>query len=162
MFAMQWTLEIFVGRAHELDDAMKCNVVENHWKPCKGSVLTSRVCGTNKISSRKFLVSWLDRRPWLAYLKIFDGAFCIPCVLFGQETGFSSRKLKTLFKEPATNWQNAVCKFEDHAQNSQLHKASVLRAESFKQVMKRKQEAIDVQLNRALNERINKNRKILN
>ena len=152
----------FVGRAHELDDAMKYNVIENHWKPSKDSVLPSRVYGTNKISSRKFLVSWLDRWPWLAYSKIFDGAFCIPCVLFGQETGFSGRKLVKLFKEPATNWQNAVCKFEDHARNSELHKASVLRAESFKLVMKRKQEAIDIQLNRALNDRISQNRKILN
>ena len=145
----------------QTDDETRYRLLEHHWKPCEKYLFPSRQYGAKRVVSRRFMITWLRRWEWLSYSKKFDGAFCVPCVLFGQETGSAGMKLVKLYKEPVTNWQNAVCKFEEHCQKSPLHKYSVLRASSFKQVMSGKREAIDSQLDRVLNERINQNRKII-
>ena len=38
----------------------------------------------------------------LAYSKYLDGAFCLPCVLFGVQCGRNSNKLGKLYKSPLT------------------------------------------------------------
>ena len=53
-------------------------------------------------SIRHFLCSWLKRFPRLAYSKYLDGAFCLPCVLFGVQCGRNSNKLDKLYKSPLT------------------------------------------------------------
>ena len=48
-------------------------------------------------SKRDFVWSWLKRFAWLVYSKFLDGAFCLPCVLFGVQCGRNSNKLDKLW-----------------------------------------------------------------
>ena len=45
---------------------------------------------------QKFKPDWLVRFPWLLYSKYLDGAFCLPCVCFGMESGKNGAKLNTV------------------------------------------------------------------
>lgn len=142
----------YVNNAQDINDDLRFQLLENHWKPPWSYIFPSSQYGTKKVTSRKFLPKWFERWPWLSSSKKFDGAFCVPCVLHGHQSGHNGMKLLKLYKEPLVNWQTAVCKFEEHDKKSPFHKASLMRATSFKQVMKGKQEAVDRQLNRIVNE----------
>ena len=137
-----------------LDDNLKLQILENHWKPGKSYPFPVR-------GSRKFNIKWLDRWGWLSYSKEVDGAFCVPCVLFGHQCGHNGMKLNKLYKEPLTNWQSAVTRFEYHDKNSNFHKEAMAKSINFKSIMTKKSEGIDEQCNRILNERVQNNRKIL-
>ena len=63
-----------------LSDAEKHNLLCNIWKPEPSYHFPISP------SHRKFQHSWLSRFPWLAYSKALDGAFCVDCVFFGENT----------------------------------------------------------------------------
>ena len=69
---------------------------------CVGELFDLPVSVECSNSIRYFLRSWLKRFPWLAYSKYLDGAFCLPCVLFGVQCGRNSNKLDKLYKSPLT------------------------------------------------------------
>ena len=55
-----------------------------------------------KAQKKLFVGNWLQHFPWLAYSKLYDGAFCVPCVFFDASTGHNADKLTVLFKKPLT------------------------------------------------------------
>ena len=59
-----------------------------------------------------FVKNWLNEFTWLAYSKLYDGAFCIPCVFVGLSTGHNCGKLNSLYKSPQTFWTSAHSKLK--------------------------------------------------
>ena len=53
-------------------------------------------------SKGSFVRGWLKKFSWLADSVFLDGAFCLPCVLFGVQSGRNSNKLDKLYKTPLT------------------------------------------------------------
>ena len=92
---------------------------------------------------------------------MYDGAFCLSCVLFGRETGHNGSKLNKLFKEPLKNWQTAAGKLEKHQKQSLIHGDSMLRLLNFKSVMMGETKGIDEQADTLRSARIKENREIL-
>ena len=151
----------FIQCANEISDDTKHNIINNHWRPPSTYNFPVRDFGSKKPDLRKFCLNWLCRWPWLRYSKLYDGAFCLCCVLFGKETGHNGTKLSNLFKEPLTNWKSAARRLEDHEKNSVVHRDSMVRLSSFENVMSGKTKGIDEQADRLKSERIDYNRKIL-
>ena len=109
----------------------------------------------------RFQLSWLAQFSWLVYSKILDGAFCLYCVLFGSQTSeHNSGKLKKFFKEPFTNWKQALRFFKEHQTKSPVHRLSVERQLAFRKVLVNKSQK-PINLSDGLRERIDENRKKL-
>ena len=64
-----------------IDDDSKLNLINNHWKPTKSFSFSCLSL------PQKFCFTWLDMWAWLCHSKVFNGAFCLSCILFGKETG---------------------------------------------------------------------------
>lgn len=124
-----------------IDDDTKLNLINNHWQPP-----TDFVFPIATSSNRKFCYNWFQRWSWLCYSKLFDGAFCLSCVLFGCQTGHNGSKLSKLYKESLTNWQSAVSKLEYHQKHSDIHRDSMLSMVEFKNVMTGNTTGIDEQV----------------
>ena len=92
---------------------------------------------------------------------MYDGAFCLSCVLFGHETGHNGSKLNKLFREPLKNWQTAAGKLEKHHEHSLIHRDSMLRLVHFRSVMMGETKGIDEQADEMRSSRIQHNREIL-
>ena len=84
--------------------------------------------------------------PWLVYSPSLDGAFCLPCVLFAHDTGKRGVQLDRLLHKPVNFWTSATNKFKSHEQNSEVHKAAVLRSSDFKKSMENASLSINHQL----------------
>ena len=145
----------FVSKAVIGDDT-KFNLISDHWKPPSDFEFPS-----SETSGRKFCVSWLNHWSWLCYSKLYDGTFCLSCVLFGHQTGRNGSKLSKLFKEPLTNWQSAATKFEQHQKHSLIHRDLMLWLAQFKSVMTGATKGIDEQTDTLRSARIQYNRSIL-
>ena len=102
----------FVSMGAIADDT-KLNLINNHWKPPSEFQFSF-----SQTLRRKFCASWLNRWSWLCYSKMYDGAFCLSCVLFGHQCGHNGSKLSKLFKDPLTNWQSAATRLEQHQKHS--------------------------------------------
>ena len=94
-----------------LIDDEKFNLMHNVWKLDMSyqfpvTIEAGGVC-------KRFVHQWLNRYRWLAYSKYLDGAFCLPCVLLGTQTGHNGAKLDKLLKSPLTYWTSACSKCED-------------------------------------------------
>ena len=139
-----------------IDDDTKFNLINNHWKPPPDFNFPS-----SETSRRKFCASWLHRWSWLCYSKLYNGAFCLSCVLFGHQTGHNGSKLSKLFKEPLTNWQSAATKLEKHQKQSVIHHDSMLRLVQFRSVMTGETKGIDEQADNMRSARVQYNRDIL-
>ena len=64
------------------------DVIENMWKPDNAFDFPATMEGNvEKKRPKCFVNNWLNEFSWLAYPKLYDGAFCIPCVFFGLSTG---------------------------------------------------------------------------
>ena len=152
----------FIGM--ELDDDTKFNVAKNHWCPPSTFDFPYRdFSSTNskRPNRRRFCFQWFSRWTWLCYSLLYDGAFCLCCVLFGKEAGHNGTKLAQLFKEPFTKWQCAAKRFESHEKNSVVHRDSILRLNNFDKVMSGRSKGIDEQTDQQRSERIKRNRGIL-
>ena len=65
-------------------------------------------------NGRSFLFRWLELHPWLCYSPSLNGAFCLPCVLFGDRFPEKAHRIKNLFSEPFKYWNDATRCFKNH------------------------------------------------
>ncbi len=112
-------------------------------------------------SKHRFQHKWLKTFPWIAYLKVVDGAFCVNCVLLGGESSHNAPKLDCLFKSPFINWAEAKTKFIHHAEKSPIPKTATLSALHFRSCIENKTASIDTMLNNKISEQIHLNREKL-
>ncbi|EDO26151.1 predicted protein [Nematostella vectensis] len=137
----------------------KLKFIENVWKP--GELFDFPVSIENG-KSRKFVLNWLKKYPWLAYSKYYNGVFCLACVCFGVQCGRNANKLDKLLKSPLTNWTSAASRFTKHAQgNCEIHKFSMIAIEEFKKMMRTEAVPINLQLHNIVQQQIARNREIL-
>ena len=118
--------------------------------------------GESKPERRKrFLSNWFNDYEWLSYSKLYDGAFCYPCVFFGHGSGHNSGKLNLLFKSPLTGWTSATSKFNHHQTNCKMHSDAVVAMENFRSIKRGEMQAINTQLDQQRKTRVRKNRQKL-
>ncbi|XP_057295877.1 52 kDa repressor of the inhibitor of the protein kinase-like [Hydractinia symbiolongicarpus] len=114
------------------------------------------------VSNRKFQYKWLSDFSWLAYSPTMDGAFCLPCVLFGDRFPSKSYKVTKLFSEPQKHWPDAVPSFKRHCSSKQgLHVNTSLLFNSFIDNMSGARPSIDTLIDQNLQKSINDNRQKL-
>ena len=92
---------------------------------------------------------------------LFDGCFCVPCVLFSDKIGHSDARLKNLYRQPLTYWTSASTKFKEHQSKSQVQKDSSLLLESYKKTFAKEAAEVHLLANKALKERRQKLTSIL-
>ncbi|XP_057310648.1 zinc finger MYM-type protein 1-like [Hydractinia symbiolongicarpus] len=57
----------------------------------------------------------------LCYSPAVDGAYCLPCVLFGEKFPTKTNKIKKLFSESFRYWPDANAQFLKHNSSTELH-----------------------------------------
>ena len=73
------------------------DIIENIWKPDNAYDFPVTMEGNGERKRQKrFVKNWLNEFSWFAHSKLYDGAFCIPCVFFGLSTGHNCGKLNSL------------------------------------------------------------------
>ena len=144
-----------LDHAGQFSDAEKLHFIENVWSPRDPLFEFPSTVESGK--SRKFQRAWLQQYSWLAYSKYLDGAFCLPCVLFGR-----GATVAKLMKSPITCWTSATSRFKKHSNGKcETHNTAVLAMDNFVRVMKRQIVPINEQLDTLLQQQIDTNRKIL-
>lgn len=83
-----YDIGLVLGEIGNYSPQDKMKFTESVWKP--GELFDFPVSIENG-KYRKFVSGWLQRFPWLAYSKYFDGAFCLPCVFFGVQCGRNAK-----------------------------------------------------------------------
>ena len=78
----KYDIGLYVGK--KLSDAEKFDIIEHLWSPDENFKFPTTQEGT-KVRNKQFKYSWLQTFGWLAYSKLYDGKFCVPCVFFGHE-----------------------------------------------------------------------------
>ena len=63
--------------------------------------------------SRKPSQDCLRLFPYLSYSEYLDGAFCLPCVLFGRHS-YQTLTLKNVYTAPLMAWKSARSRLESH------------------------------------------------
>lgn len=124
-----------------------------------------------KSRGRAFQPAWFNRFPWLCYSQKLDGAFCLYCVLFGCNFPGKNEKLKRIFTEPFSYWNDAVGFFEMHEfgknnckktrLNNGLHMLTSDVYSSFMSEISGKSEPISVTLDKTEKSIISDNRTFL-
>ena len=92
-----------------MDNLQIADLIKNVFKPDK-----SYSFPISKTNGRSFLYKWFDNYSWLCYSPSLDGAFCLPCVLFGDRFPTKTSTIKKLFSEPITHWNDASAAFKRH------------------------------------------------
>ena len=151
-----WDIGSFVEKAKNgLEDSQISEIMQYLWKPkADFKFPTHLIYG----KQRKFNFSWLQSFSWLAYSAVLDGAFCLPCVLFGRRIGSNASKLERLMKCPINDWSVALKRFNSHEMKSEVHKTALLTMQTFSGVMKNTIKPIDQIHDKILDETINQNR----
>ena len=90
----QYDIGLVFKEISSYSDQDKLMFIENALKP--GELFDFPVSVECSNSKRDFVCGWLKRFAWLVYSKFLDGAFCLPCVLFGVQCGRNSNKLDKL------------------------------------------------------------------
>ncbi|XP_065671304.1 52 kDa repressor of the inhibitor of the protein kinase-like [Hydra vulgaris] len=114
---------------------------------------------------------WMEKFPWLTYSKIFDGAFCLPCVLFGCNFPSECSLVERLFSKPFDRWNEASRYFQIHAfgktndrsvcRNKSLHVKTAEVLFSMSSIWSAKTESIDITSQKIVQSQISKNRQLL-
>ena len=65
-------------------------------------------------NKRTFKYEWLDLFPWVCYLALEDGAYCLSCVLFGHRVPGKSSRITKLVSSPVL----LLLYFKRHAGNN--------------------------------------------
>ena len=143
------------SKAQSLTNNEKYELISDTWKPDKNFAFPVTTEGTRP---KRFQYQWLTSFTWLAYSKHLNGAFCIPCILFGNQCGHNSTKLVKLFKSPLTYWTSALTKLKKHEEKSQLHHAAMLQMDQFKTTAENVEKQVDVMMDTMRKTRINDNR----
>ena len=84
--------------------------------------------------------------------------FCINCVLFRGESTHNASKIQRLMTSALPASASALQKLCQHSEKSKVHETATLRAMQFKLSIENKALGIDLQLNTARQELIEKNR----
>lgn len=131
--------------------------MKNRWIPAENYNFPA-----STIRNLRFQRKWLIEFSWLSYSKNRDGAFCLCCCLFGsKEVGKGGHAtVKSLVIKPFNRWKDAKEQFRYH-QSLQYHKNAVISSQHFIDVYNKKIIDISLQLDKAKNLEIEKNRKIL-
>ena len=137
----------------KLSDSQMYDILKQIWTP--GYKFPFR---TSYGKARKFIFSWFQKFPWLAYSGMFDGALCIPCVFFGRRAGSNSYKLERLMMCPLVDWSIATRRFNDHECKSEIHQTSLLTMQTFISVMENEIKPISQIQSEALEKQVSKNR----
>ena len=141
-------IALYLDKVPELADDKKYQLLTNHWKPHQLYQFPITVeLGHN----RRFNPAWLKSYPWLAYSPSVNGAFCLPCVLFGMQVGHNSSKLNRLYRSPLSTWVSATTKLFEHNNRSEFHRKSVAFASAFKAVQEKTLQPIHLQVNKSNN-----------
>ena len=113
-------------------------------------------------TGRHFRHVWLKDHQWLCYSVSCDGAFCLPCVIFGNKFPGKVVKIRKLFTEPVTYWNDDRKRFKEHevAKNG-LHQDTMLVFNNFISQMSGKTQPINVIVDGALRKEIVRNRQLL-
>ncbi|XP_065658564.1 52 kDa repressor of the inhibitor of the protein kinase-like [Hydra vulgaris] len=116
------------------------------------------------------LCGW-KKFPWLTYSKIFDGAFCLPCVLFGCNFPSECSLVERLFSKPFDRWNEASRYVQIHAfgktndrsvcRNKSLHVKTAEVLFSMSSIWSCKTESIDITSQKIVHSQISKNRQLL-
>ena len=96
----------------------------------------------------------------MCYSRWEDGAYCLPCVLFGDKYP-SSSKLQNFFSRPFRYWADALRNFRKHENKSGLHTFSFLAYTKFLQDYHGKSMPINKLLDSTYKAEVKKNREAL-
>ena len=89
----------------DISDAELYSLITNVHKPPKNFDLPE--------IEQSFRFVWFEEFTWVCYSQWEDGAYCLPCVLFGDKiVGTSS--LESLYTKPHRKWPTAVKTFKKH------------------------------------------------
>ena len=97
----------FSNQIKSLSTEQILNLAKNVFIPDSSYIFPKRNC-------RSFRIEWLKSFSWLAYSPSLDGAFCLPCILFGNHFPSKNHKLKKLYSEPFCDWRHASSTFLLH------------------------------------------------
>ena len=148
---------LVISTISKASNSEKYRFINNVWKPTLDYDFPASVETRGKL--RKCRHEWLVRYTWLVYSKYLDGLFCLPCALFGIESGKNAARLDKLFRSPLTFWTTAVTRFQNHSSGKcETHNFAVVAMANFKDMMSRRTVAIDQQLNQIVQRQIQENR----
>lgn len=90
-----------------------------------------------------------------------ERTYCKYCVLFaGEGEGVGKQTFGNLVKKPFKNWKDAIEVFNNHT-NCEYHKTCILKGTCAKQILEKKVEPIDIQIDSGIKRKIIENRKNL-
>ena len=125
----------------------KLIISTNHWKAHRRFKFPVR-----EGQKRRCQETWFKSHSWLAYSQKEDGLFCKHCVLF-------SKTKDQFYTQPFTNWKHATDKMGKHAANK-FHKEALMKSINFQERTKKPEGLIDILLNKAALEQIEKKLKV--
>ena len=89
----------------DIGDVELYSLITNVYKPPKNFDFSK--------TERSFMFVWFEEFPWVCYSWWEDGAYCLPCILFGHKVVGSS-SLEILYRKLYQTWPTAVKKFKKH------------------------------------------------
>ena len=116
--------------------------------------------------SCKFSQDWQWLFPYLFYSEYLDGAFCLPCVLFGRHS-YQTSTLKNVYTAPLKAWKRARSRLESHFGSPtatckcKLHKDSVCLFTGFVKTKSDMQTDVYVRIDTQKTEEARNNRKAI-
>jgi hypothetical protein len=122
-------------------DSLKYKLLSQDFTPEKDYEFPTQI---ESGSVRKFSTDYLKNHNWLIYSKQACGAFCRYCVLFS-----TTKKTMNLISKPLNKYKNASTDFKAH-ENSKTHVDSFKNAEIFKLIYEKKNDSINIQLDKNL------------
>ena len=143
----------YAGSAIHLSDADKYELLANPFRPGVDYKFPKSATG------RSFQYRWMQLHPWLAYSERKNGGFCTPCVLFAI-SGYHGSDLGILVQRPLVSFSKALEVLSKHTTKDH-HRAAVVRADEFMQVMRNERPNIRSQMNQAVADRVASNRRKL-
>ena len=144
----------FFDKTEYFTENEKYDICRKIWRPVATFAFPQSIIYGKK---RNFSYSWLEDYTWLQYSKVLDGAFCLPCVVFGRRIGISASKVEKLVTSPLKGWSSAVTRFKMHNKSS-IHQTSLLTMQTFLSVKRNKIISIERIHDKVLNDNIKKNR----
>ena len=135
------------------------NLIRNVFKPDKSYYFP-------RTNGRSFCYIWLEEFSWLCYSLTEDGAYCLPCVLFGDRFRIKSANIFKLFSKPLNHKNDAIYSFKRHAGvgtgiKTGLYQSTTTLFTSFLASMSGKIQPIDVMVDTNMRNAIAENRKKL-
>lgn len=103
----EYDVAYYREKAKHMNHSQIEDLIKNVFKPDKSYPFP-------KTNNRSFLFKWFESYSWLCYSPSLNGAFCLSCVLFGDQFPTKTSKIKKLFSEPFSHWNDATSCFKRH------------------------------------------------